>query len=293
MAEVKHVVIPTPTLSPVPRRIDYPKWFGGSASFKVRMQMEGGVRLGTAKTAIRIVQAEGLKGLYSGLSAGLTRQLTYGSVRIGLYETIKEQARANDIPMSPPLLALTALTTGFIGAIFGTPSDIANIRMQNDRSLPAAARRNYRHVFDAWVQMKRVEGWGAFTQGLWPNCVRCGMMTSSQLASYDIFKGLLMRVTNSSGEHPALHVSASLLASLVATTLCSPMDVIKTHLMGASGQGSTFGVIKELTRTEGPKWLFRGWTPSFVRLGPQTIATLVLLEQHKRVYRVLLGEPAS
>lgn len=31
------------------------------------MQMEGGVRQGTAKTAIRIVQAEGVRGLYSGV----------------------------------------------------------------------------------------------------------------------------------------------------------------------------------------------------------------------------------
>lgn len=195
--------------------------------------------------------------------------------------------------MSPPVLAVTAAVTGFVGAIFGTPSDIANIRMQNDRSLPPAARRNYRHVFDAWAQMKCTEGWRSFAQGLWPNCVRCGLMTSSQLASYDTFKGLLMRLTKSTGDHPALQVAASLLASLVATTLCSPMDVIKTRLMESSGKASTLSVIKDLTRTEGPKWLFRGWTPSFVRLGPQTIATLVLLEQHKRVYRVLLGQSLS
>ncbi|KAG2421298.1 hypothetical protein HFD88_005272 [Aspergillus terreus] len=305
MTEVRHIGSPHAAGIPrVARSVEYPKWFGGSAScmavvvshplylIKVRMQMDGGARQGTVKTAIRVVRSEGLRGLYSGLSAGLTRQLTYGSVRIGLYETIKEHAKANNISMSPPVLALTAAMTGFIGAIFGTPSDIANIRMQNDRSLPPAARRNYRHVVDAWVQMKRREGWRAFIQGIWPNCFRCGFMTSSQLASYDIFKNILMRVTNTSGDHPAIHVSASLLASLVATTVCSPMDVVKTHLMESSGKGTTLGVIKELTRNEGPKWIFRGWTPSFVRLGPQTIATLVLLEQHKRVYRVL-GQPSS
>ncbi|THD00326.1 hypothetical protein EYZ11_000219 [Aspergillus tanneri] len=173
-------------------RIDYPKWFGGSASsmavivshpldlIKVRMQMSGGGRQGTAKTAIRIVQSEGLSGLYGGLSAGLMRQLTYGSVRIGLYESVKDLCNENNVQLSPPLLAIVAASTGFVGAIFGTPSDIANIRMQNDRSLPVATRRNYSHVLDAWIQMKRQEGWGAFTQGIWPNCARCALMTSSQ-----------------------------------------------------------------------------------------------------------------
>ena len=98
-----------------------------------------------------------------------------------------------------------------------------------------------------------------------------------------------MSFTGTKKEHPALHVSASLLASLVATTVCSPMDVIKTQLMGSAGQGSTLKVIKELTATEGLRWIFRGWTPSFVRLGPQTMATLVLLEQHKRMYRAIQG----
>ncbi|RHZ57998.1 uncharacterized protein CDV56_105653 [Aspergillus thermomutatus] len=249
------------------------------------MQMDGAGRQGTIRTAKRIIVDEGIPGLYRGLSAGFTRQLTYGSVRIGLYESIKDHAQTNNIPLSAPLLALMAAASGFVGAMFGTPSDIANIRMQNDRSLPPALRRNYCHVFDAWMQMKRTEGWDAFVQGLWPNCFRCALMTCSQLASYDVFKGALMDMTGSNGDHPVLHVSASLLASLVATTLCSPMDVIKTQLMGSSRQGSSLKVIRELTRMEGPRWLFRGWTPSFVRLGPQTMATLVLLEQHKRVYR--------
>ena len=215
--------------------------------------------------------------------------VTYGSVRIGLYESIKDICKEKDVTLNAPALALVAGCSGFVGALFGTPCDIANIRMQNDRSLPPVSRHNYSHVFDAWVQMKRHEGWKAFTQGLWPNCFRCAAMTSCQLASYDVFKSLLMRFTGTKGEHPALHVSASLLASLVATTLCSPIDVIKTHLMGSSGQGSTLKTIRELTATEGVKWIFRGWTPSFVRLGPQTMATLVLLEEHKRLYRVVKG----
>ncbi|KAL4892802.1 mitochondrial carrier domain-containing protein [Aspergillus ambiguus] len=263
MTEISHVITPPARVIPASGGVEYPKWFGGSAS------------------CMAVVVSHPLD------------LITYGSVRIGLYESIKEHARANDIPMSPPVLAVTAATTGFIGAIFGTPSDIANIRMQNDRSLPPAVRRNYRHVLDAWLQMKRLEGWGAFTQGIWPNCFRCGFMTSSQLASYDTFKSLLMKLSGTTGDHPAIHVSASLMASLVATTLCSPMDVIKTHLMESTGRNTTVGVIKELMRNEGLKWVFRGWTPSFVRLGPQTIATLVLLEQHKRVYRILLGQPSS
>ncbi|CAG8100841.1 unnamed protein product [Penicillium salamii] len=237
--------------------IKYPKWFGGSASCM----------------AVLVSHPLDL--------------MTYGSVRIGLYETLKEQTKANDIPNSPPVLGLLAGIAGFTGAIFGNASDIGNIRMQNDGSLPPHLRRNYRHIFDAWAQIKRQEGWRAFAQGLWPNAFRCGMMTSCQLASYDSFRDLLVASTGISGDHPGLHFLASFMAALVATTVCSPIDVIKTQLMGSSGAVGVIQITKDLTVTEGVRWIFRGWTPSFARLGPQTIATLVLLEQHKRVFRSL------
>jgi dicarboxylate transporter 10 len=150
--------------------------------------------------------------------------------------------------------------SGFVSAIVCSPSDIANICMQNVRTLPPAIYRNYRHVFNAWVQKKSTEGWGALVQGVWLNCDRCPLVTCSQLASSDVLKGVLS-MTGSNGEHPVLHVSASLLASLVATTLASLMDLIKTQLMVSSSQGSSLKDIRELTRLDGLRWLFRGWTP--------------------------------
>lgn len=212
--------------------------------------------------------------------------VTYGASRIALYEELKQSANKSEKPTTA-MLTMMAATSGFVGAIFGTPSDIANIRMQNDRALPIQRRRNYKNVLDAWVQMKRHEGWRAFAQGLWPNCFRCGIMTASQLASYDTFKELLQRWSSLSGESPVIHISASLLASLVATSISSPMDVIRTQLMSSSKRVSVLRIVTNLTRSEGYRWVFRGWTPSFVRLGPQTIATLVALEQHKRIYRLI------
>lgn len=160
-----------------------------------------------------------------------------------------------------------AAVSGFIGAIFGTPSDIANIRMQNDKSLPMQHRRNYRHVFDAWYQMKQREGWRAFVQGIWPNCFRSGIMTASQLASYDGFKRLLQRLSDTSEEKPLIHFSASLLASLVATTVSNPMDVIRTQLMSSAKKLSVLTIVRELFAAEGIRWVFRGWTPSFCSSG--------------------------
>lgn len=37
-------------------------------------------------------------------------------------------------------------------------------------------------------------------------------------------------------------------------------------------------VLKRSLRDEGPRFLFRGWTPAFVRLGPNTVLLFVFFE---------------
>jgi len=40
----------------------------------------------------------------------------------------------------------------------------------------------------------------------------------------------------------------------------------------------------KIVRNEGPIALFKGWTPSYTRLGPHTILTFIFLEQMKIYY---------
>lgn len=43
--------------------------------------------------------------------------------------------------------------------------------------------------------------------------------------------------------------------------------------------------MKQMIKTEGFGSLFRGWMPAFVRLGPHTIVTFIVLEQLKKSYK--------
>jgi dicarboxylate transporter 10 len=48
----------------------------------------------------------------------------------------------------------------------------------------------------------------------------------------------------------------------------------------ASGTGA-MGAMTSMIRNEGIMSLFKGWTPAFIRLGPHTIVTFMVLEQLK------------
>lgn len=177
-----------------------------------------------------------------------------------------------------------ASTSGFLGGIAGNPADILNVRMQNDAALPQSERRNYKHAMDGLARMIREEGVASMFRGVWPNSTRAVLMTASQLASYDMFKKEILERT-SMDDNLYTHFTASFMAGFVATTVCSPVDVVKTRIMSAKVKENVISLLLNITKHEGFGWMFRGWVPSFIRLGPHTIATFMFLEQHKKIWR--------
>ncbi|KAK5091916.1 Mitochondrial dicarboxylate transporter [Exophiala xenobiotica] len=287
--------------------VHYPFWFGGSAAalaaivthpldlVKVRLQTRApDAPKKMVGTFGYIIKNEGFLGLYSGLSASLLRQLTYSTVRFGVYEDLKvrfaPEATAENPKAKPSTLNLIMQSSlaGLLGGIAGNPGDVLNVRMQSDFGKPLAERRNYKHALDGLIRVVQEEGVTSLWRGVGANSTRALLMTSSQLGSYDIIKQFFM---NSMGmrDNITTHFSASLSAGFVATTVCSPVDVIKTRIMSGAGKKSIMEILRAATQQEGYLWMFRGWVPSFIRLGPHTIFTMIFFEQHKKLYRSWKG----
>ena len=104
---------------------------------KVRLQINVSNESKTFINALSdIYKNEGFKGFYSGLSAALTRQLTYTTLRLGLYDVFREQVvnynlnkyNYNGINIWQKLA--TGLTAGGIAASLCCPVEVALIRMQ-------------------------------------------------------------------------------------------------------------------------------------------------------------------
>lgn len=217
-------------------------------------------------TIVHIFKNNGLQGFYRGLSASVLRQITYSTTRFGIYEELKQDfSTAKSSPSLPTLIAM-ASTSGFLGGIAGNPADVLNVRMQHDAALPKQQQRNYKNAIDGLIRMSREEGWRSLFRGVWPNSTRAVLMTASQLASYDVFKRMMMENFGMQ-DNLKTHFSASFLAGFVATTICSPVDVLKTRVMSAHQSRGNIGLVLDISRAEGLPWMFRGWVPSFMRLG--------------------------
>ncbi|KAI8994719.1 mitochondrial carrier domain-containing protein [Pilobolus umbonatus] len=285
--------------------IQAPFWFGGAASClatfishpfdltKVRLQtmkienstlwsefkLLSPARM--VKTMWTISRSEGIHALYSGLSASLLRQATYSTIRFGLYDKFKYAMAGENKPTVPQLLMCSTMA-GVLGGAFGNPSDVVNVRMQNDGQLPISQRRNYKNVVDGMYRICREEGPKVLLRGLSSSTYRAVLITVSQMSSYDVFKDTIVYKYHFS-DGLVTHFVSSLLAGLVATTVCSPLDVVKTRIMSAHSHDArhSIRIMKSMVQTEGVASLFRGWMPAFVRLGPHTIVTFIVLEQLK------------
>jgi len=276
-----------------PKKAPYPFWLGGVAATiaasithpldltKVRLQASGDK--GMVESLKKTVRTAGVRGLFDGISGTWMRQMSYSVCRFWAYDESKKLLDAG--PSAPPWkLALAGCMAGGIAGFVGNPGEIIMVRLQGDMAKPVDKRLNYKHCFDGLFRMVREEGFSSLGRGVGPNVVRAILMNASQLASYDFFKRELLK-TPYFEDNMGCHIAASFGAGTVATTVCSPADVLKSRIMNASGSGSrsTMQVIKNSLRNEGPMFIFKGWVPAWIRLQPTTILIFVTLEQLKNV----------
>ncbi|GAA6031010.1 hypothetical protein JCM8097_003959 [Rhodosporidiobolus ruineniae] len=270
----------------------YPFWLGDPLDLaKVRMQTSKGK--GFVGTLVDGVKAEGvLRGAYAGLSASILRQMTYSVTRFGVYDEIKNRlaARSANGKVRAVEMALAASVAGAAGGLAGNPADVVLVRMTADAGRPVEKRLGYKHCFDGVFRIVKEEGGAALFRGVGPNVARAMLMNASQLATYDIFKNLILS-TGLIGDGLGLYFASSFMAGTVATTICAPFDVIKTRMMNASGSASVMSVISHSFKTEGARWMFKGWTPAWIRLSPNTIIVFMTLENLKKGWDYLRGTP--
>ncbi|CAG7853405.1 Mitochondrial dicarboxylate carrier AltName: Full=Solute carrier family 25 member 10 [Serendipita indica DSM 11827] len=281
-------VIPPPKKKKQP----YPFWLGGVAASiaasithpldltKVRLQASGDKSM--IKSLQKTVRTAGVRGLFDGISGTLMRQMSYSLCRFWAYDESKKLVVKGS---NPPAwqLALAGSMAGGIAGVVGNPAEIIMVRMQGDFAKPPEKRLNYKNCFDGLFKMVRDEGVGSMARGMGPNVVRAVLMNASQLASYDWFKAQILR-GGYMEDGFGLHFTASFAAGTVATTVCSPADVLKSRIMNASAPGSTstMQAIRTAIANEGPMFMFKGWVPAWMRLQPTTILIFVTFEQLKR-----------
>ncbi|XP_026318425.1 mitochondrial 2-oxoglutarate/malate carrier protein-like [Hyposmocoma kahamanoa] len=292
----RETITPTPSSSHpdryVPNALKFA--FGGAAGMmatcivqpldliKTRMQLAGMGKSSVAVTS-EIVAMEGFMALYNGLSAGLLRQATYGTTRLGVFNYLFDSYKERNQGVAPGFVQKTMLGTvsGGIGAFIGTPTEVVLIRMTADGRLPERQRRNYSSVFEALSRIVKEEGVLKLWRGAAPTVFRAMVVNAAQLSTYTQAREMML-VSISDGI--LLHFSASMVAGLVTAIASLPVDIAKTKIQNAAKGQSQMSVITNLIQNEGVLSLWKGFLPYYARLGPHTVLTFIFLEQMNAAY---------
>ena len=248
-----------------------------------------------------ILRQEGVSGLLlPGLGASVLRELSYSSIRLGIYPLIKRaigsaDATTGDVGLGPKMAA--GLLAGCIGSAVANPTDRVKIQIQQEagvidpktgRYVTGLAKGNkplYPNTLSAFSIIYRKEGWGGLYRGTGPTVIRAGLLTMGQLAAYDHSKHII-KTYDLLDEGFPLHVSCAIIAAFVANSLCAPADLIKTRVMADDGTlyKGTIDCLIKTVRGEGFRALYIGFQPSLYRLLPHFILTFPLYERVRRLF---------
>ena len=206
------------------------------------------------------------------------------------------------------------MLTGTFGSIISNPTDVVKVRFLNGAGgeLSSSSWFPTLRAFPALLADEGIAG--GMMRGIVPSVLRGAFIAAGELATYDHVKGQLREAwqrgqkkkensrgsgdddddddenhsggsgggeteTESRAESPVLHVVASLVTGVVATTVAAPFDLLKTRAMEARTATSLAALVREVVTTDGPRAMVRGWVPAYFRLGPHALICLPMFEQ--------------
>ncbi|KAK4765588.1 hypothetical protein SAY86_026678 [Trapa natans] len=142
--------------------------------------------------------------------------------------------------------------------------------MQADgRLLSQGLQPRYTGPLDAFRKIVHLEGIGGMWKGVLPNAQRAFLVNMGELACYDQAKRFIIG-GQISEDNIYAHTLASIMSGLSATALSCPADVVKTRMMNQSNTmySSSYDCLMKTVRIEGLRALWKGFLPTWARLGP-------------------------
>lgn len=265
----------------------------------------------------RITQEEGFQALYKGLAPALLRQASYGTLKIGFYNNFKRllRSRPNDEFLLTNIVA--GMLSGAISSAIANPTDVLKVRMQSGTSGTVIVRQS---CLKSFRQIYSEEGLRGLYRGVGPTTQRAAVLVGVLLPSYDYSKKILLESWGREDDSTT-HFVASFIAGLLGTAATNPIDVVKSRMMNqavtkpttlvrapiatptgavlaATSIPATGPVLTTRThvykssldcffttlRTEGPLALYKGFFPSYLRLGPWNIIFFIMYEKLKVIF---------
>ena len=253
--------------------------------------MKGGEQLSFPAAVASIARSEGIAGLYRGFVAAAAREMSYSSLRFGLYEPIKLTMGVGR-DSAPWQNVLAGVLAGTAAAAVASPTDLLTIRAMSQTGAEIGIRETARAIIAEG-------GVRALYRGLDTTMVRAAILGGTKMGTYDTVKQQLRKQGWSDGI--TMILLASFLSGFAVTCTTSPATNARTMIM-ASPPGTYSGIssrliasdcpdclssgtysgmfdcLSAIVRKQGPLGLFQGFSAQWLRFGPYAVVQFVVWE---------------
>ncbi|KAM9227458.1 brain mitochondrial carrier protein 1 isoform 2-T2 [Leptosomus discolor] len=130
----------------------------------------------------RICREEGGRALYSGIAPALLRQASYGTIKIGIYQSLKRLFVDRMEDETLLINVICGVVSGVISSAIANPTDVLKIRMQAQGSLFQGG------MIGSFIDIYQQEGTRGLWRGVVPTAQRAAIVVGVELPVYDITK---------------------------------------------------------------------------------------------------------
>ncbi|KAL1551053.1 Mitochondrial uncoupling protein 3 [Salvia divinorum] len=263
---------------------------------KTRLQLHGEcVQSAGPASAFRIAletaRNDGVLGMYRGLSPAVFRHMFYTPTRIVGYEHLRNKfVRSSDRPLPFYGKAVIGGISGAIAQVIASPADLIKVRMQADGFISSQGLQpRYSGLFDALNKIIHAEGILGLWKGVSANVQRAFLVNMGELACYDHAKRFIIK-NQICDDNIYAHTLSSIMSGLSATALSCPADVVKTRMMNQSASvedkikyRNSYDCLVKTVKIEGLRALWKGFLPTWARLGPWQFVFWVSYEKFRQI----------
>jgi len=251
---------------------------------KTRMQIAAKGEGSLGEVISEAMKKEGPGAFYKGIGPAWLREASYTSLRLGLYEPVKQLVGANQPGAGFLRKFIAGALAGAIGSCAGNPFDVLKTKMMANKD----SKEGLGHYAS---EIMKAEGLAGFYKGFNTNVIRAMVLNATKMACYDTIKMWL--VASFALEGLFLQFCAAFASGFFLTCTVSPFDKCRTLLMNQDPNNKKFnsllGCFAHIIKTEGPAGLYKGFIPIWSRFAPTTCIQLITFEQLKRLPFIALA----
>ncbi|NWS66712.1 S2540 protein, partial [Crotophaga sulcirostris] len=243
---------------------------------------------GTMDAFVKIIQREGIKSLWSGLSPTLIMALPTTVIYFTCYDQLSEALKSRLGKEDDRIPALAGSLSRFGSVTVVSPLELIRTTMQY-------RKLSYKQLYLCVSSKVTTDGWFSLWRGWTSTVLRDVSFSAIYWYTYERFKRMICKEAGAHESTFFIAFTSGAASGSIAAVITQPFDVVKTHMQTKLWESetlkipqrdhtSTWAVMKKIVIKSGITGLFAGIIPRLCKVAPACAIMISTYEYGKSLF---------